>query len=105
MSDKKINQNKLSWWQSGEWWMKNWWTVILALCMITGALITFVGHTSDIAALEEETNSLKELAVNLNTQVIQFETTMKALIEDIGELKRSTERIEGILMNRTGVEQ
>lgn len=94
-------------WQDRQWWKKNWWTAIFALLMLGGVVITFLEHTSDIADLtedfadmEEANDSLKELVVDLNTDIIQFEMTMKALIEDMGDIKASLDRVEGILMGR-----
>lgn len=98
-------------WQSREWWRKNGLKVIGTLItlaiLIVGALITFNKHTEDIADLEdnfadmaEENKTLKDLIVDMNTDILQFEMTLKDLIEDMGELNDGVDRIEGILMGR-----
>lgn len=94
-------------WQDRAWWRKNWWTAIVALGVLLGAILTFHGHTSgiteleeDFADMEEANESLKGLVVDLNTDIIQFEMTLKDLIEDVGDLKASLDRVEDILMGR-----
>lgn len=97
---------KIPWWADPLWWRKNWWTVIVALGMILGVILTFVGHTSsivdlreDIVSVEEEIDSLKSLIVDMREDNMESYTKIGILSSDVGRIRESINRIENILMD------